>query len=110
LELDRLRARERAVTLFEEYGKLLSERQRAVLELHLRRDWSLSEIARWQGTSRAAVHDLVKRSLAALEGFETRLGVLAREGRRRAVTRRLQGEIDQLRRRLERLESLVGRS
>jgi predicted DNA-binding protein YlxM (UPF0122 family) len=106
LELDSLRVRERAVALFEEYGSLLTDHQRSVLDLRLRRDWSLSEIADAHGTSRAAVHDLVKRSLEALESFESRLGMLAREEKRRAMARRLQGEIERLRRRVERLERL----
>lgn len=63
--------------LFERYGPLLTDQQREVLELYLRRDWSLSEIARSRETSRAAVHDLVRRAGQALEEYESRLGLLA---------------------------------
>ncbi|HAC46677.1 MAG TPA: DNA-binding protein, partial [Chloroflexi bacterium] len=39
---------------------MLTKHQQEVLELSLRSDWSLAEIADHQGTSRAAVHDIVK--------------------------------------------------
>jgi predicted DNA-binding protein YlxM (UPF0122 family) len=94
--LDSLTSRERQVALFERYGALLTEHQRSVLELYLRRDWSLSEVAARQKTSRAAVHDLVRRSAQALEEYDRRLGLLDEDRRRRE-------ELDGLRRRLERL-------
>lgn len=94
--------------LFERYGVLLTEHQRTVLELYLRNDWSLSEVARTQETSRAAVHDLVRRACHALQDYESRLGLLAAEERRRVERAALAAELAVIRRRLTRLEQEVG--
>jgi len=102
--LDVLESRERHVELFEHYGVLLTDHQRQVLELYLRSDWSLSEIARSQETSRAAVHDLVRRSCQAMEDYERRLGLMAREEERRSRRSALATELAGIRRRLARLE------
>ena len=96
--------------LFERYGPLLTVQQREVLELYLRRDWSLSEIARSRETSRAAVHDLVRRAGQALEEYESRLGLLAAEERRRALRAALARDLAEIRRRLVRLEQEVSRA
>lgn len=108
MSLDRLGSRERQVALLERYGSLLTDHQRQVLDLHLREDWSLAEIAAHQRTSRAAVHDLVRRSLLLLEGFDERLGLLAEADTRRQAAAGLRRELASLRRRLERLEHAVG--
>jgi len=101
--LDSLTSRERQVALFERYGALLTEHQRTVLDLYLRRDWSLSEVAARQETSRAAVHDLLRRSALVMEDFERRLGLLADDRRRRDEAAALTRELDALRRRVERI-------
>ncbi len=103
--LDSLSSRERQIALFERYGSLLTEHQRLVLELYFRRDWSLSEVAAHQQTSRAAVHDLVRRSSQAMEAYERRLGLLDEAGRRREQAAVLSRELARLRRRLARAES-----
>jgi uncharacterized protein len=108
--LDSLQSRQRYVELFERYGVLLTDHQRAVLELYLRNDWSLSEIARSQETSRAAVHDLIRRSCNGLEEYENRLGLLAAEERRRSERAAMAAELAGIRRRLTRLEQEVGRT
>jgi predicted DNA-binding protein YlxM (UPF0122 family) len=110
LSLDSLSSRQRQVELFERYGSLLTEQQREVLELYLHRDWSLSEIARSRETSRAAVHDLVRRAGQALEEYESRLGLLAAEERRRAFRASLARELAEIRRWLARLEQEVTRA
>jgi len=92
--LDSLTSRERQVALFERYGALLTEHQRSVLELYLRRDWSLSEVAARQKTSRAAVHDLIRRSAQALEEYD-------RKPCRAEDYLRRREEADGLRRRLD---------
>jgi predicted DNA-binding protein YlxM (UPF0122 family) len=108
MRLDRLDSRERKIALFERYGALLSENRRNVLDLHLRQDWSLSEMAAHQGTSRAAVHDTVRRALQALEEFESRLGLLGEAERDREFRQAMAGELAGLRQRLARLESRLG--
>ena len=105
MALDTLTSRERHVALFERYGALLTEHQREVVGLHLDSDWSLAEIASRQGVSRSAVHDLIRRSLEALEDAESRLGLLAEEDRRARAREVLAVELAALRRRVERLEA-----
>jgi uncharacterized protein len=100
MALDTLQARGKTLALYERYAALLTEHQRKVLDLYLRSDWSLAEIALHQGTSRAAVHDLLRRSTLALQDYEKRLGLLAEAARRRR-------EIASLKRQLARLEGTV---
>jgi len=100
MALDTLQARGRLLALFERYGALLTEHQRDVVDLYLRSDWSLAEIATHHGTSRAAVHDIVRRSTRALQDYEKRLGLLAESAQRRR-------EIAELKRRITRLEGTV---
>jgi len=104
MRLDTLAARGRHLALFERYGALLTEHQQEVLDLSLRSDWSLAEIADHQGTSRAAVHDIVKRSTEALEEFERRLGLLAEAGKRRRKVASIERELASLKGRLADLE------
>ncbi len=104
MPLDTLQARGRQLALFERYGALLTEHQKEVVDLHLRSDWSLAEIASHQGTSRAAVHDIVRRSVQALQEYERRLGLLAESARRRRAVEALEREVTGLQRRIARLE------
>jgi predicted DNA-binding protein YlxM (UPF0122 family) len=97
------------VELFERYATLLTEQQRAVLELSLRSDWSLSEIAQSRETSRAAVHDMIHRATQAMEEFELRLGLLATDRRRREARAALVRDLAEIRRQLARLEQEVAR-
>jgi predicted DNA-binding protein YlxM (UPF0122 family) len=105
MRLDTLTARSRHLALFERYGTLLTKHQQEVLDLSLRNDWSLAEIADHEGTSRAAVHDIVKRSTDALEEYEKRLGLLAEAGRRRRKVASLERELASLKRRVAELEA-----
>jgi uncharacterized protein len=105
VSLDRLDSRQRQVALYERDGALITENRRHVLDLHLRQDWSLSEIAALQGTSRAAAHDAVRRALQALDGYESRLGLLDEAERQRDFRQAVAGELAGLRHRLARLES-----
>ena len=103
MALDRLQARARALALYERYGSLLTDHQRAILELYLAKDWSLAEIAAHEGTSRAAVHDIVRRSTRALQEYDRRLGLLAEAQRRRRAIEALEKELAVLQRRMARL-------
>jgi uncharacterized protein len=104
MALDTLQARSRTLALYERYGSLLTEHQREVIDLYLRSDWSLAEIAAHQGTSRAAVHDLLRRSTRVLQDYEKRLGLLAESARRRRAFDALEREVNGLQRRIARLE------
>jgi uncharacterized protein len=103
MALDTLQARNRYLALYDRYGALLTDHQRQVLDLHLRNDWSLAEIAANQGTSRAAVHDIVRRSTRSLEDFEARLGLLKEACRRRRAIATLERELTDLKQRMAQL-------
>jgi|SRR5690348_9543223 uncharacterized protein len=100
MALDTLQARGRTLALYERYGALLTTHQQEVIDLYLRSDWSLGEIAAHQKTSRAAVHDIVRRSTRSLQDYEKRLGLLAESARRRR-------EIAAIKRQIARLEGTV---
>lgn len=100
MALDTLQARGRTLALYERYGALLTPHQQEVVDLYLKSDWSLAEIAAHQKTSRAAVHDIVRRSTRSLQEYEKRLGLLAEAARRRR-------EIAGLKRQIAKLEGTV---
>jgi predicted DNA-binding protein YlxM (UPF0122 family) len=100
--LDSLSSRQHQVELFERYGALLTDRQRRVLDLYLCHDWSLAEISHSQGISRAAVHDVVRRSVQSLEGYEDKLSLVASRAK-------FEHALTDLRRRLDTLQQLASR-
>lgn len=81
----RLEQANRVILLVDYYGQLLTERQRDILSLHYEDDLSLGEIGERLGVSRQAVHDLLSRAEEALEDYEARLGVVARDGEARRL-------------------------
>jgi 16S rRNA (guanine1207-N2)-methyltransferase len=62
--------RDRANRLFDVYGALLTAQQQQVVRRYYGDDLSLGEIAAQMGVSRQAVHDGLRRALAAMERFE----------------------------------------
>lgn len=62
--------------LLDVYGCLLTDKQLEVMDLYYNDDLSLSEIGEQYGISRQGVHDSIKRSEAALDEFESKLGIL----------------------------------
>lgn len=64
--------------LFDYYGEMLTERQRACFDLHYNQDLSLGETAEELGISRQGVHDALVRTEAALRMMEQRLGCVGR--------------------------------
>ena len=67
--------------LYDYYGELLTEKQRACFDLYYNQDLSLAEIAEQEGISRQGVHDAISRSEALLASFERVTGCVAREAR-----------------------------
>ena len=76
--LDRTRQRQRQLRLLDLYGPLLTGHQRQILHLAWEEDWSLAEIAERERVSRAAIHDVIRRTAQSLDGYERKLG-LARD-------------------------------
>jgi len=80
--------------LFDFYGPLLTPRQQALIQAYFLEDLSLAEIADNDGVSRQAVHDLIKRSEAALHEYEERLGFLREYRERQERLSRLEEALD----------------
>ncbi|HEY8673614.1 MAG TPA: sigma factor-like helix-turn-helix DNA-binding protein [Candidatus Dormibacteraeota bacterium] len=91
-----LSARASQERLLDVYGALLTEHQRAACRLHLHEDWSFAELAEHFNCSRSGAHDLVRRALAQLEHFETRLGHAAELERRDHVESELRARISRV--------------
>ena len=62
--------------LLDNYEQLLTEKQREIMRLYVDYDVSLSEIADQLDSTRQAVYDTVKSSLAQLETYENKLGLV----------------------------------
>ena len=65
--------------LFDYYGDLLTERQRACLDLRYNQDLSLGEIAQELGVSRQGVFDNLSRAEALLRNMEEKTGCVRRD-------------------------------
>ena len=68
----------RRALLFDFYSSLLTEKQCCVWDSYYQKDYSLTEIAQEQCTSRQAVHSLLQRTLEILEMYEAKLGLIRR--------------------------------
>jgi predicted DNA-binding protein YlxM (UPF0122 family) len=66
----------RSNSLYDLYGKLLTEKQREYFEYYYQNDYSLSEIAALLKVSRNAVYDQIKIVVGHLENYEEKLGLL----------------------------------
>ena len=62
--------------LLEIYGKLLTEKQKNLLDDYYNKDLSLSEIAENENITRQAVRDLLKKGEKKLFEYEEKLGVM----------------------------------
>jgi len=71
--------------LYDIYKVLLTDKQRAYIELYYHEDLSLSEIADEVGVSRTAVHDNIGRSEKLLVGYEEKLGIYEKDRKSRAI-------------------------
>ena len=60
--------------LFDYYGELLTEKQKAYFDLYYNQDFSLAEIAEEEGISRQGVYDAITRTESILRNFEEKTG------------------------------------
>lgn len=68
-------------SLYDYYGKLLTDNQKQAFFYYYRMDYSLSEIAQVIGISKQGVSDNLKRATKELESFEKNLGLLKKSTR-----------------------------
>ena len=66
----------RVSLLFDFYSPLLTEKQRLVLSGFVYQNISISELAALYNSSRQAINDLIKRTIAILEEYEEKLKLL----------------------------------
>ncbi len=88
--------------LFDLYGGMLTERQRAIFDMYYNDDLSLAEIAENAGITRQGARDAVVHAEETLRACEEKLGLSARmEGFHTALQRmtRAAAEIHELNRR-----------
>lgn len=62
--------------LLDYYGKLLTKHQLSVLDDYFKDDLSMNEIAENRNISKAAVSDVIKRSIIQLESYEKILNLI----------------------------------
>lgn len=75
----------RMALLFDFYGPLLTERQQDVFQMYFHEDLSLGEIGEDLEVSRQAIYDILKRTGAILEEFESKLGLVGKHGQRQLL-------------------------
>jgi hypothetical protein len=76
--------------LFDFYGELLTEHQRAVYADAVYQDMSLGEIAEERGISRQGVHDLIRRCDKILLDYESKLHLVERFARAKKTVQDIQ--------------------
>ena len=76
--------------LLDYYGRVLTEKQRAILTEYYDQDLSLAEIAENYGITRQGVRDAIKHGEAALTELEKNLGYAEKDAAQRADLARLQ--------------------
>lgn len=79
--------------LLEIYGPLLTEKQIGALRDYSDNDLSISELAQISSSSRQAVNDLIKRSMALLESYEAKLHLLDKLDVARALLSSMEKEL-----------------
>jgi predicted DNA-binding protein YlxM (UPF0122 family) len=65
--------------LFDEYGKLLSDKQFAVMDKFLNLDISESEMAELEKATRQSIHDAITKAKKQLLEFEGKCGFVERK-------------------------------
>lgn len=84
--------------LLDVYGKVLTDKQRDLIDLYYNEDLSLGEIAENRGITRQGVRDAVKRSEFVLYELEENLGVLH-------LRERLDGRLNEMQELLRKMET-----
>lgn len=77
-------------TLYDFYGKLLTQHQQRIYEDVVFNDLSLSEIAENEGISRQGVSDLIKRCNKALVSYEEKLGLIRKFDETKSYVKEIQ--------------------
>ena len=69
----------RMAILFDQYGAMLTDKQREYVDLYYNENLTLSEIGENDSISRQAVRDALLRAEASLEEMEAKIGVIRQQ-------------------------------
>ena len=83
--------------LYDFYGELLTKRQQEIYENVRFGDLSLSEAAQTCGISRQGIHDMIRRTEAALEAYEEKLGLVEKFLENKRDVRAIRGIAEKIR-------------
>lgn len=93
--------------LFDFYQSLLTDKQRAYMNLYYLEDLSLGEIADEYNVSRQAVYDNVRRTEAMLEDYEEKLRLFSKFQKRLEVMEEIEQMLEHEPKQVEALKRLL---
>ena len=79
--------------LYDIYGCLLTDKQRAYFSYHYFDDYSLSEIAKIMNVTRNAVHDQIKNTLSILDYYEEKMSLLSKRNKRQSIFKKAKEDL-----------------
>ena len=97
-----------ASLLYDFYGQLLSKRQREVMELYHEENLTLAEIADEFGISRQGVHDALKNAEKSLNGYEEKLGLVAKFQKSSDAVKQIDTIIDKVIESMDASDDVIG--
>lgn len=80
--------------LYDFYGELLNDHQKAVYEDYVFNDIGISEIAEERGISRQGVHDMIKRCSKTLQDYEDKLHLVEKFQKTKELVARISSLAD----------------
>ena len=83
--------------LLDLYDELLSDRQRQVMDLYYKEDYSLNEISELLSISKQAISEHIKRAEGALKNFESTLKLSEKTNRRKEDGEAIVASLEELR-------------
>ena len=88
--------RQRRVLLYDFYGELLTGKQRACYEAYYQEDLTFAEIGGQNGVTPQAVADMLKRTSALLERYESVLKLAEKHQRQRILSEEAERCLDRI--------------
>jgi len=82
------------IELYDIYQDLLTNKQKEYLEAYYYNNYSITEISENMSVSRNAVHDQLKRTVAKLYDYETKLALRNKGKIRLKIIKQLKNELD----------------
>lgn len=79
--------------LFEQYKRLLTDKQQEIVSLYYNEDYSLGEISENLNVSRQGVYDTLKRSEKILRDYEDKLGLVSKMKEREMFTQDIYNKV-----------------